>query len=474
MSNITFAMPNTVSNNIIVTIFTNDDKQFLSHSKLMNSNLYLPHKAGKYITLQDKDYNYIAVNIGDNEVLTQPSMIGKVIAKLALELELEQFTLDINLSSAALAEIVFSINERIWGFHKYKTKAQYTLKGLEVLCSNPISLEELYDHYAALISGVNFCKELATEPANIMYPENFAKECLKLKAYGIEIEILATKELEELGMRALLGVAQGSNKEPQVVVMNYVGNPTNPLEKLAWVGKGVCFDSGGLFIKDQEMMPKMKYDKSGAAAVVGAMMAIAIQKLKVNVVGIIGLVENMPDGNAQKPSDVVTSMGGKTIEVANTDAEGRLVLADCLYYAYHRFKPHYMLSIATLTGETPACLADAYAGFFTRDKELAKRLQASGEQSGDKLWQLPLGKTFKEQITSEIADLKNEGVVSFGENAAAAEFLYEFVEGTRFAHLDIAGVAWYEEETTEHAKGASGYGVKLLAKFAEEIYTRFT
>lgn len=437
-------------------------KKEQSTSKVVLSNLDQTQKAmyeaiplGRYITSQSDEQLHVFVNID-----TSSSLAGYMLAKVILELELKHVALDLNLSTEQVTEIVFAIEKRIWKLNKYKSNPQRTLKQLEVICDNPTEMTKSYARYAAIISGQNLCKELAESPANIMHPEAFAKHCQQLQTHGIEVEVLGRKELTELKMNALLSVSQGSSKEPQVVVMKYNGDTGNP-EMLAFVGKGVCFDSGGLFIKDQVMMPKMKYDKCGAAAVVGGMLAIAVQKIKVNAIGVIGLVENMPDGNAMRPSDVITSMSGKTIEIVDTDCEGRLVLADCLYYTQQKFKPSLMLSFATLTGETVACLAHEYAGLFTRDDSLATKI------NGEPVWRLPLGEGFRELIKSNIADLKNRGVNHCGENASAAEFLYEFVGNTRFVHIDIAGVAWSDEDTLTQAIGATGYGVTIIENCAK-------
>lgn len=419
----------------------------------LNTNLV---PKGRYITEQRGEVLHILIN--DNT--------GYAFAKVIMELELEHLALD--LPGEQAAKIVFEIEKRTWKLNKFKTDKQYALKEIEVISKHPKELEKAYVRYAALIMGQNLCKELAESPPNVIYPESFAKQCEQLSAYGVEVEILGRAELTELKMNAVLAVSGGSSKEPKVVVMKYTGDASNP-DSIAFIGKGVCFDAGGLFIKDQVMMPKMKYDKSGAAAVVGGILAISHQKLKVNVIGVIGLVENMPDGNASRPSDVITSMSGKTIEIADPDAEGRLVLADCLYYTQNRFKPSFMVSLATLTGDTVACLAYEYAGLFTRDEDLASRILKAAEVSGDSIWRLPLGDNFKELTKSSIADIKNIGITGCGDNASAAEFLYEFTGNTKFAHLDIAGVVWSDEETPKKAKGATGYGVGVIEELASCI-----
>lgn len=410
---------------------------------------------GRYIVDQQDDHLHVLVNSHD----------GYVFAKVICELELEQVALDYGHDDDHIARLVFEIGKRSWKLTKYKTTKQYELKTIEVISDEPRKLEQAYARYAALMLGQNLCKELAESPPNVIYPASFAARCESLRDYGIEVEVLGRTELEKLKMGALLAVASGSSKEPKVVIMKYTGDSSNP-DTMAFIGKGVCFDAGGLFIKDQVMMPKMKYDKSGAAAVTGGVLAIAKQKLKVNVVGVIGLVENMPDGSAARPSDVITSMSGKTIEIADPDAEGRLVLADCLYYTQREFKPSFMVSLATLTGDTIACLAHEYAGLFTRDEALAAQILEAAEISGDPIWRLPLGEAFRDMTKSDIADIRNVGITNCADNASAAEFLYEFVGDTKYAHLDIAGVVWSDEETPKKAKGATGYGVGVIEEMA--------
>ncbi len=411
-----------------------------------------------FIPLSDNGKNFLIFKKLDD--------LGKKIALVIKDYEIEELSLDLNFSDSDTTKILFSILEFSWSFNKYKTSKKPHLKKIEVVCKNPDQVSKLFEPFRAILDGLNLCKTLAIEPANYMTPETFSTQCLELGKYGVDVTVLSKPEMQKLGMNALLGVAQGSSAEPKVVVMQYNGDKKSK-DSIAYVGKGVCFDAGGLFIKDQKSMPLMKYDKSGACAVVGALLAIAKNRLKKNVIGVIGLVENMPDGNAQRPSDVITSMSGKTIEVVDTDAEGRLVLADCLYYTFKEFKPNAIISLATLTFATVVCLADQYGGLFSKDEKLAKLLIDKGEASGDNLWRLPLNHTFKKLLESEIADIKNLGIDWFGENASAAEFLHEFVGNTIFAHLDIAGVAWHSEHSTDpKLKGPTGFGVKLLHEFA--------
>jgi leucyl aminopeptidase len=312
----------------------------------------------------------------------------------------------------------------------------------------------------ATTAAVAKARDLVTEPANVLYPESFAKTCLELEKLGVEVRIMGPAELERLGMRAILGVGQGSVRPPYVVVMRWRGAETE--KPLALVGKGVCFDTGGISLKPAAGMEEMKWDMGGAAAVVGAMHGLAGRKAKAHVVGIIGLVENMPSGSAQRPGDVVTAMSGKTIEVINTDAEGRLVLADLLHYTKEELKPSAMVDLATLTGAVIVALGHENGGLFATDEALATALLEAGAKVGEGLWRLPLGKAYSKHIKSQIADIKNTGRGREAGATAGAVFLQEFVGDVPWAHLDIAGVTWSSRDLPLAPKGATGFGVRLL------------
>ena len=298
------------------------------------------------------------------------------------------------------------------------------------------------------------------KPANILYPKSFSEECKKLKKFGVKVQILNERNLNKIGMTSLLAVGQGSRKESHVVVMEWNGGKKNE-KPLTIVGKGVCFDSGGLSLKPAKSMEDMKWDMGGAATVTGLIEAISRNKIKKNVVGIIGLVENMPDGNAQRPGDVIKSFSGKTIEVLNTDAEGRLVLADLLSWAEKNLNPAFMIDLATLTGAMIVSLGKVRAGLFCNDKKLAKIIEESGEKTGDKVWSMPLDEEYDKMINTEIADMKNIGGLGAGSITAAC-FLKRHIKNTPWAHLDIAGVTWLNNSTKTSPSGASGWGVKLL------------
>jgi leucyl aminopeptidase len=320
----------------------------------------------------------------------------------------------------------------------------------------------------AVADAVCRARDLVSEPANVLTPKAFADACADLGTAGIEVEILDREALSGLGMNALLAVAQGSAQAPYVAVMRWQGGGGKP--PLALVGKGVCFDSGGISIKQAQGMEDMKYDMAGAAAVYGAMLALAGRKARADVVGVIGLVENMPSATAQRPGDVVRSMAGKTIEVVNTDAEGRLLLADVLHYTRERFHPCAMIDLATLTGAVVVSLGHERAGLFATDEELASRLAAAGEATGELLWRLPLDKAYEKHVKSAIADLKNVGRGREAGSIAGAVFLRQFVGDTPWAHLDIAGTVWASRDLPLAGKGATGFGVRLLDRLVAEHF----
>jgi leucyl aminopeptidase len=343
---------------------------------------------------------------------------------------------------------------------------------LTLLLAEPDAAKADWASADAVIQAVGHARDLSSEPANVLTPESFADECRKLgDAVGLAVEILGPAELRELGMRALLGVAQGSAREARVAVMRWNGGGADAAP-VALIGKGVCFDSGGISIKPAGGMEEMKWDMAGAGTVFGVMEALARRGAKVNAVGVLGLVENMPSAAAQRPGDVVTAMSGLTIEVVNTDAEGRLVLADVLHYATERFKPKVMVDLATLTGAIVVALGHERAGLFTPDEALASQLTAAGEAVGERLWRMPLGDAYAKHIKSDIADIKNVGRAREAGATAGAVFLQRFVGEVPWAHLDIAGVAWASQDQPLAGKGATAFGVRLLERWIAEQHER--
>ena len=376
----------------------------------------------------------------------------------------------------AAARIALGASLRSWRYDRYRTKLKDNQKpSLEeiIIVGGDAGAAERYEQrWAPVVEGVSLTRELVTEPANIIYPESFVDRVLaSVNGSGLEVEVLDRAAMEKLGMGALLGVAQGSMREARLLILKWNGGAAGG-QPVAFVGKGVTFDTGGISIKPAAGMEAMKWDMGGAGAVVGAMKALALRKAKANIVGICGLVENMPGGNAQRPGDVVTTMSGQTVEVINTDAEGRLVLADAVTYVQRNFKPSTIIDLATLTGAILISLGHEWAGLFSNNDDLAGKLQAAGDQSGDKLWRMPLAEPFDRLIDSPIADMKNVGPREGG-SITAAQFIQRFVDdGVKWAHIDMAGKAWSDKAAATYDKGATGYGVRLLDRYVEEQLER--
>jgi leucyl aminopeptidase len=374
----------------------------------------------------------------------------------------------LGLGAEEAAKIGFGAAARGWRYDVYRTKLPKKQKPTleEVVVVGAGDADGAWQHRSALLDGLSLTRELVTEPANIIYPESFVERVRgQLEPLGAAIEVLDEKQMAELGMGALLGVGQGSVRPPRLLAIRWNGAGDANKKPVVFVGKGITFDTGGISIKPAAGMEAMKWDMGGAGAVAGAMKAIATRKAKANVVGICVLAENMPDGNAQRPGDVVTSMSGQTIEVINTDAEGRLVLADAMTWAQRTYKPEILVDLATLTGAIIVSLGYEYAGLFSNDDGLADKLIEAGRSTGDKLWRFPLGEAYDKQMDSQIADMKNAGPREGG-SIMAATFLQRFVdEGTKWAHLDIAGTVWANKPGSLYDKGATGYGVALLDRF---------
>jgi leucyl aminopeptidase len=374
------------------------------------------------------------------------------------------------------AEFAQGFALRSYRFDKYFTKTPKdklpVLKKLSVITDETKDAQKAWKRLEAITAGVTLARNLVSEPANVIYPESYARECQKLKDLGVKVEVLDVKAMTALGMGSLLGVAQGSVRPARLVTMHYKGDVSAKAKHpFALVGKGVTFDTGGISIKPSGGMEDMKYDMAGSAAVVGAIHALAARKAKVNVVGVIGLVENMPDGNAQRPGDVVTSMSGQTIEVINTDAEGRLVLCDLLTYTQDKFKPRAMVNLATLTGAIVLALGAEHAGLFCNDDKLADQLLAAGLATEEKLWRFPMNEAYDRQLNSDIADMKNASNERVAGSIFGAQFLARFVDkNTPWAHLDIAGMAWARRDLPLVPKGATAYGVRLLEQLIADHY----
>jgi leucyl aminopeptidase len=373
------------------------------------------------------------------------------------------------------ADMALGVQLRGYAFERYKTKRKDEEEKpakvkVKIAVGRVAAAEKSFAPRAAVASGVAIARDLVNEPANVLYPEEFARRAGGLKKLGVAVDVLDVKDMRKLGMNALLGVGQGSEHESRTVIMRWNGGKRGAAP-LAFVGKGVCFDTGGISIKPASNMEDMKGDMAGAACVVGLMHALAARKAKVNVVGAIGLVENMPDGRAQRPGDIVTTMSGQTIEIINTDAEGRLVLSDLLHYVNKRFKPKFMIDLATLTGAIIVALGQEYAGLFANDEKLAQRLVEVGNEIGERVWRMPLGPEYDKMIDSKFADMKNTGG-RYGGAITAAQLLQRFVDKTPWAHLDIAGTAMGSPQTDINRSWGSGFGVRLLDQLIAEYYEK--
>jgi leucyl aminopeptidase len=410
-------------------------------------------------------------SLGGN-VVAQLNSVGESEAAVALD-RIEDMKLK---PAEAAAHFAFGATLRGYRFDRYRTKEKPeqkpSLKTLDVMSRDAAAARRAFAPLKEVAEGVFLTRDLVSEPANVIYPETLAAAARPLTKLGVEVEVLDERQMKKLGMNALLGVGQGSVRPPRLVVMQWKGGGGRgkAAQPVAFIGKGVTFDTGGISIKPSDGMWDMKWDMGGAGVVIGLMRALAGRKAKVNAVGVIGLVENMPSGAAQRPGDIVASLSGQTIEVLNTDAEGRLVLADALWYCQDRFKPKFMVDLATLTGAIIIALGSEHAGLFSNNDELAGRLAEAGTAVGEKLWRMPLNDAYDRMMDSDAADIKN---ISGGRDASsitAAQFLQRFVNGVPWAHLDIAGTTWSKKEAPTVPKGATAFGVRLLDRLVAEHY----
>ena len=404
-----------------------------------------------------------------------PEKLGATAASKLLTSGEKQIAIDLTglgYDADQAAKVGLGAALRAWRYDRYRTrlkdKQKPSLEEVTIVGGGDGAEQRYKSRWEPVLQGVSLTRELVTEPANIIYPETFVERVRSaLDGTGVEIEVLDRAAMEKLGMGALLGVAQGSIREARLLILKWNGG-SNGGQPVALVGKGVTFDTGGISIKPAAGMEAMKWDMGGAGAVVGAMRALSLRKAKANIVGICGLVENMEGGNAQRAGEVVTTMSGQTVEVINTDAEGRLVLADAITYVARNYKPSTIIDLATLTGAILISLGHEFAGLFANNDDLASALQKAGDQSGDKLWRMPLAESFDRLIDSPIADMKNVGPREGG-SITAAQFIQRFVEnGVRWAHIDMAGKAWSDKPGTTYEKGATGFGVRLLDQYVED------
>jgi len=401
------------------------------------------------------------------------ALTAKYLASGVKHIHIDATDSSLQLNDSALVSILTGAYLRGWQLDHYHTTkpadAMPSLQGVS-LTGGGDDLSVLWGEALAIAEGVLFTRNLVAEPANIVHPESFVERCQHLADLGVEITVLGDEELQALGMGALLGVAQGSERPARLLAMRWNGTDQPDGKPLVLVGKGVTFDTGGISIKPAAGMEGMKWDMGGAGAVAGTMKALAGRKANADVIGICGLVENMPDGKAQRPGDVVTTMSGQTVEVINTDAEGRLVLCDALHWAQEQYDPEYIVDLATLTGAMIIALGHDHGGLFSNDDGLAEMLTGAGKVSGDPLWRLPLGASYDKLIDSPIADVKNSGPRQAC-SITAAQFLQRFIKpGVKWAHLDIAGMVWADKPGQVWGKGATGYGVRLLDRFVAKHF----
>ena len=373
------------------------------------------------------------------------------------------------------ADVAFGVQLRAYQFDRYKTKRKEgdeppATKAVVLAVGNVVAAQKAWANRKSLSQGVIMARDLINEPANVLYPAEFARRATALKRLGVSVEVLDVAAMKKLGMNSLLAVGQGSEHESRLVVMRWNGGKKGAAP-LAFIGKGVCFDTGGISIKPAAGMEDMKGDMAGAACVVGLMHALASRKARVNAVGAVGLVENMPDGKAMRPGDIVKTMSGQTIEIINTDAEGRLVLADVLHYVNTKYEPRFMVNLATLTGAIIVALGQEYAGLFSNDDRLCERLTKAGQATGERLWRMPLGPEYDKMIDSKFADMKNTGG-RYGGSITAAQLLQRFVGKTPWAHLDIAGTALGSPQSDINKSWSAGWGVRLLDALVAEYYEK--
>ena len=377
--------------------------------------------------------------------------------------------LDQNFINNYFNYFLHGIKLKSYEFNIYKKKPSENLqiylfgKKNKLSSSNDLRLKSIE-------TGTNFARDLVSEPPNVLYPKEYVNRLIKLKKLGIKVTPYNESKLKKLGMNSLLGVGKGSVKESYLVTLEWYGNKKDKSSPLSFVGKGVCFDTGGISLKPAKFMEEMKYDMAGSAVVAGLIQCLALRKAKVNAVGVVGLVENMPGGNAQRPVDIVKAYNGKTIEVLNTDAEGRLVLADALSFTEKKFKPKFIIDLATLTGAIIIALGEEYAGLFSNNDELSKKLYEAGEKVNEKVWRLPLHKNYDKLMDSTIADIQNINYSGGAGSITAAQFLQRFINKTPWAHLDIAGMAFSKKAANLNPGGATGFGVRLLNQLIEDHY----
>jgi len=472
--------------NLAIFIDENIDHKALK-KVFSKNNILLIDNLVKILKNLDKEKNIFDLNLDINKKIILIKIkknyknsdfenLGAELFNFLKEKNIQQlfFSLDIfidqnKFDQKFVAHFFHGIKLKSYEFNIYKkSKIEKNLEILVLTDKNDLPKDLL--KLDAIEKGVNFARDLVSEPPNILFPREYVNRLLKLKKLGIKVTVYNEDKLQKLGMNSLLGVGRGSSKESFLVTLEWYGNKKNKNSPLSFVGKGVCFDTGGISLKPAKFMEEMKYDMAGSAVVSGLIQSLAIRKSKINAVGVVGLVENMPGGNAQRPGDIVKAYNGKTIEVLNTDAEGRLVLADALSFTEKKFKPKFIIDLATLTGAIIIALGEEYAGLFSNDDDLSKKLFYAGEKVNEKVWRLPLHENYDKLIDSTIADIQNINYSGGAGSITAAQFLQRFVEKTPWAHLDIAGMAFSKKAANLNPGGATGFGVRLLNQLIEDHY----
>ena len=468
-----------------IAFFTNEKleithlKKYLNSSDHKNLTVLLKNKSkNKKKGLLSFDLNpnqkIILISLKKNQKSNETEKLG---AKLTDFLNSEgaevthivSDTISVNLNPDTIYEFLHGMRLKSYSFDRYKSKKKSNSIKVNITSSKKFN-KKIYDKFKAIELGVNYTKDLVSEPGNILHPDEYAKRLIQLKKIGLKVSVYNEKILKKMGCNALVGVGQGSIRGSYLVTLEWRGKKSNS-KPLAFVGKGVCFDTGGISLKPARFMEDMTYDMAGSAVVVGLMKNLALRKSKVNAVGVVGLVENMPGGNAQRPGDIVKSYSGKTIEVLNTDAEGRLVLADAITFTEKKFKPSLIVDLATLTGAIVVALGSEYAGLFSNNDNLSKQIHEAGEKVEEKAWRLPLHSNYDKLMNSKNADMQNINYVGGAGSTTAAQFLQRFIlNKTPWAHLDIAGMAFSKYAGALNSSGATGYGVRLLNKFIEDNY----
>ena len=441
----------------------------LDHKEITDNELF---KEKKIIQRNQGKSNYILINCIEQKKSSDFENIGSKLFDFLSNNKIENsfFNLSsLNITNVQIERILHGATLKSYSFEIYKTKKNIK-KFININIIGRSKKSILKTKLDALSAGVFLTRDLVSEPGNILHPDEYAKRIAKLRKIGIKVTVYDKKKLKKMGCGALLGVGQGSIRGSYLVTMEWKGTSSKS-KPLAFVGKGVCFDTGGISLKPAKFMEDMTYDMAGSAVVVGLMKNFALRKAKINAVGVVGLVENMPGGNAQRPGDIVKSYSGKTIEVLNTDAEGRLVLADAITFTEKKFKPSLIVDLATLTGAIVVALGSEYAGLFSNNDNLSKQIHEAGEKVEEKAWRLPLHSNYDKLMNSKNADMQNINYVGGAGSTTAAQFLQRFIlNKTPWAHLDIAGMAFSKYAGALNSSGATGYGVRLLNKFIEDNY----